>query len=149
MKEQFLRYGKGKLSVLQGQDTTIHGGWLEENPFGIRSDWEHVLDRGALCIGWCSWNQTMCSKDPDWVCPSENGLISEASLQRLEFEATRRHPPITAVSAPPPGCEARKYLLWKCSENGITLGLRRIIQIILLEPLGCHYQWGYFRWNEG
>ncbi|KAI3417236.1 Phosphoglycerate kinase [Psidium guajava] len=48
MKEQFLRYGKGKLSILQAQDTTIYRGWLQENPFGIRSDWEqHVLDRGA------------------------------------------------------------------------------------------------------
>ncbi|XP_030452416.1 phosphoglycerate kinase, cytosolic-like isoform X2 [Syzygium oleosum] len=48
MKEQFLRYGKGKLSISQAQDTTINRGWLEENPFGIRSDWEqHVLDRGA------------------------------------------------------------------------------------------------------
>lgn len=48
MKEQFLRYGKGKLSILQAQDTGTNGGWLEENPFGIRSDWEqHVLDRGA------------------------------------------------------------------------------------------------------
>ncbi|KAL3753959.1 hypothetical protein ACJRO7_001238 [Eucalyptus globulus] len=48
MKEQFLRYGKGKLSILQAQDTSTNGGWLEENPFGIRSDWEqHVLDRGA------------------------------------------------------------------------------------------------------
>ncbi|XP_030522042.1 phosphoglycerate kinase, cytosolic-like isoform X2 [Rhodamnia argentea] len=48
MKEQFLRYGKGKLSILQAQDTTKYRGWLEENPFGIRSDWEqHVLDRGA------------------------------------------------------------------------------------------------------
>ncbi|KAF8042701.1 hypothetical protein BT93_A1130 [Corymbia citriodora subsp. variegata] len=48
MKEQFLRYGKGKLSILQAQDTSINSGWLEENPFGIKSDWEqHVLDRGA------------------------------------------------------------------------------------------------------
>lgn len=39
MKEQFLKYGKGKLA--------LHGGWLRENPFGVRSDWEqHVIDRG-------------------------------------------------------------------------------------------------------
>ncbi|XP_019442814.1 PREDICTED: uncharacterized protein LOC109347421 isoform X1 [Lupinus angustifolius] len=43
MKEQFLRYGKGKLDLVHGQSE-----WLEENPFGVRSDWEkHVLERGA------------------------------------------------------------------------------------------------------
>lgn len=44
MKEAFLLYGKGKLAVFQEQDGE---GWLSENPFGVRSDWErHVLDRG-------------------------------------------------------------------------------------------------------
>ena len=44
MKEAFLLYGKGKLSVFQDQ---VGEGWLSENPFGVRSDWEcHVLDRG-------------------------------------------------------------------------------------------------------
>ncbi|KAK7819601.1 phosphoglycerate kinase, partial [Quercus suber] len=48
MREQFLKYGKGKLSVAQDQDAEINRGWLEENPFGVRSDWEqHVIDRGA------------------------------------------------------------------------------------------------------
>lgn len=50
MKEQFLKYGKGKLSVLNDQDNAKigQGGWLMENPFGVRSDWEqHVIDRGA------------------------------------------------------------------------------------------------------
>ncbi|KAK7381074.1 hypothetical protein VNO78_33598 [Psophocarpus tetragonolobus] len=43
MKEQFLRYGKSKLDLEHGQS-----GWLEENPFGVRSEWEkHVLERGA------------------------------------------------------------------------------------------------------
>lgn len=43
MKEQFLRYCKGKLVLENGQTD-----WLDENPFGIRSDWEkHVLERGA------------------------------------------------------------------------------------------------------
>ncbi|KAI9153761.1 hypothetical protein LWI28_016164 [Acer negundo] len=50
MKEQFLGYSKGKLALVQDHcDTKINqGAWLEENPFGVRSDWEqHVLDRGA------------------------------------------------------------------------------------------------------
>lgn len=52
MKEAFLLYGKGKLAVVQDQvevDVGTNGeGWLNENPFGVRSDWErHVLDRGA------------------------------------------------------------------------------------------------------
>nr|XP_023877852.1 uncharacterized protein LOC111990295 isoform X2 [Quercus suber] len=48
MREQFLKYGMGKLSVAQDQDAEINRGWLEENPFGVRSDWEqHVIDRGA------------------------------------------------------------------------------------------------------
>nr|XP_007151659.1 hypothetical protein PHAVU_004G065300g [Phaseolus vulgaris]ESW23653.1 hypothetical protein PHAVU_004G065300g [Phaseolus vulgaris] len=43
MKEQFLRYGKGKLDLEYGQSE-----WLEENPFGVRSNWEkHVLERQA------------------------------------------------------------------------------------------------------
>ncbi|KAI4349124.1 hypothetical protein L6164_009760 [Bauhinia variegata] len=43
MKEQFLRYSKGKLDLVHDQD-----GWLEKNPFGVRSDWEqHVIERGA------------------------------------------------------------------------------------------------------
>ncbi|KAJ1412746.1 hypothetical protein SESBI_20180 [Sesbania bispinosa] len=47
MKEQFLRYGKGKLDLEHGQCNGLSG-WLEENPFGVRSDWErHVLERGA------------------------------------------------------------------------------------------------------
>ncbi|XP_030926847.1 uncharacterized protein LOC115953360 isoform X3 [Quercus lobata] len=48
MREQFLKYGNGKLSVVHDQDAEINRGWLEENPFGVRSDWEqHVIDRGA------------------------------------------------------------------------------------------------------
>ncbi|XP_028775192.1 uncharacterized protein LOC114732066 isoform X2 [Neltuma alba] len=49
MKEQFLRYGKGKLNLVHEQDHQCNGrsSWLTENPFGVRSDWErHVLDRG-------------------------------------------------------------------------------------------------------
>lgn len=46
MKEQFLRYGKGKLDFAHGQ-CNGQSEWLEENPFGVRSDWEkHVLERG-------------------------------------------------------------------------------------------------------
>uniref|UniRef100_A0A2N9I5Y3 Phosphoglycerate kinase n=1 Tax=Fagus sylvatica TaxID=28930 RepID=A0A2N9I5Y3_FAGSY len=37
MREQFLKYGKGKLSVVHDQDAKINGGWLEENPFGVRT----------------------------------------------------------------------------------------------------------------
>ncbi|KAK4798532.1 hypothetical protein SAY86_030858 [Trapa natans] len=50
MKEQFLRYGKGKLVPLRNQDDLKINGryWLRENPFGVPSDWEkHVLERGA------------------------------------------------------------------------------------------------------
>lgn len=49
MKEQFHKYGKGKLTVLREQSYVVtNGGWLKENPFGVHSDWErHVLDRGA------------------------------------------------------------------------------------------------------
>ncbi|XP_041024086.1 phosphoglycerate kinase-like [Juglans microcarpa x Juglans regia] len=49
MREQFLKYGKGKLSVMHDEgDTKSREGWLEENPFGVRSDWEqHVIYRGA------------------------------------------------------------------------------------------------------
>ncbi|KAE8099634.1 hypothetical protein FH972_017599 [Carpinus fangiana] len=49
MRKQFLKYGKGKLSVVHDQgDAKCSGGWLEENPFEVRSDWEqHVVDRGA------------------------------------------------------------------------------------------------------
>ncbi|KAG8483920.1 hypothetical protein CXB51_022664 [Gossypium anomalum] len=50
MKEQFLQYGKGKLHLSHDQyNIRINGNaWPEENPFGIRSDWEqHVIDRGA------------------------------------------------------------------------------------------------------
>lgn len=50
MKEQFLRYGKGKLALVQDHcDTKFNqAAWFEENPFGVRSDWEqHVIDRGA------------------------------------------------------------------------------------------------------
>lgn len=48
MREQFLKYSKGKLSVVHDQDAEINRGWLEENPFEVRSDWEqHVIDRGA------------------------------------------------------------------------------------------------------
>ncbi|PRQ43595.1 putative phosphoglycerate kinase [Rosa chinensis] len=49
MKEQFLRHGKGKLTIVHEQSYAINNeGWLKDNPFGVRSDWEqHVLDRGA------------------------------------------------------------------------------------------------------
>ncbi|KAK9920965.1 hypothetical protein M0R45_029499 [Rubus argutus] len=48
MKEQFLRHGKGKLTVVFEKSYAItNQGWLKDNPFGVRSDWEqHVLDRG-------------------------------------------------------------------------------------------------------
>ncbi|KAG9134580.1 hypothetical protein Leryth_000908 [Lithospermum erythrorhizon] len=50
MKEDFLKYGNGKLEVVsdQGEGKVHERGWLKENPFGASSDWEqHVLDRGA------------------------------------------------------------------------------------------------------
>ncbi|XP_059305869.1 phosphoglycerate kinase, cytosolic-like [Lycium ferocissimum] len=50
MKEEFMKYGKGKLTVVHDleDNTRTQDGWLKENPFGIRSDWEqHVIDRGA------------------------------------------------------------------------------------------------------
>ncbi|XVE76147.1 hypothetical protein DITRI_Ditri12bG0150100 [Diplodiscus trichospermus] len=50
MKEQFLKYGKGKLHLLHDYygAQISRNTWLKENPFGIRSDWEqHVVDRGA------------------------------------------------------------------------------------------------------
>jgi phosphoglycerate kinase len=50
MKNEFNKYGKGKLMVTyESGDALFHQGeWLNENPFGVRSDWEkHVLDRGA------------------------------------------------------------------------------------------------------
>ncbi|CAN4117104.1 unnamed protein product [Withania somnifera] len=50
MKEEFMKFGKGKLKVVHDLEdsTSCRDGWLKENPFGIRSDWEqHVIDRGA------------------------------------------------------------------------------------------------------
>ncbi|XP_057983263.1 uncharacterized protein LOC131168081 isoform X2 [Malania oleifera] len=50
MKEQFLNYGKSKLSLLANQENARadQEGWLKENPFEVLSDWEqHVVDRGA------------------------------------------------------------------------------------------------------
>ncbi|KAK6779534.1 hypothetical protein RDI58_021718 [Solanum bulbocastanum] len=50
MKKEFMKYGKGKLTVMHDlEDITSHqDGWLNQNPFGIRSDWEqHVIERGA------------------------------------------------------------------------------------------------------
>ncbi|KAI5561014.1 hypothetical protein BDE02_16G084200 [Populus trichocarpa] len=49
MKELFLKIGKGKLSLWNDQYHARMnlGEWLEENPFGVMSDWEqHVIDRG-------------------------------------------------------------------------------------------------------
>ncbi|PON60318.1 Phosphoglycerate kinase [Parasponia andersonii] len=47
MKEEFLKYGKGRLIVHEESNAITSEGWLKENPFGVRSDWEqHVLDRG-------------------------------------------------------------------------------------------------------
>lgn len=50
MKEEFLKYGKGKLSIDVNEESGEGDkkGWLKENPFGVHSDWEqHVVDRGA------------------------------------------------------------------------------------------------------
>ncbi|KDP29152.1 hypothetical protein JCGZ_16541 [Jatropha curcas] len=50
MKELFLKYGRGRLTLANDQynEKIDQRAWLEENPFGVRSDWEqHVLDRGA------------------------------------------------------------------------------------------------------
>ncbi|KAK9124183.1 hypothetical protein Sjap_013785 [Stephania japonica] len=47
-REQILMYGNGNLAILEDDFKVDRGGWLEENPFGIRSDWEqHVIDRGG------------------------------------------------------------------------------------------------------
>ncbi|OVA18017.1 Phosphoglycerate kinase [Macleaya cordata] len=49
MRDQFMKYGKGKLAILSnGADAKLDSrGWMEENPSGVRSDWEqHVIDRG-------------------------------------------------------------------------------------------------------
>lgn len=50
MRKQFLDDGKRKLVIVYDDKNKIAGlrGWLQENPFGVRSDWErHVLARGA------------------------------------------------------------------------------------------------------
>ncbi|XP_021747665.1 uncharacterized protein LOC110713525 [Chenopodium quinoa] len=50
MCKQFLDEGKNKLVIAYDDKSMIAGpgGWLTENPFGVRSDWErHVLARGA------------------------------------------------------------------------------------------------------
>ncbi|XP_020518143.1 uncharacterized protein LOC18426468 isoform X3 [Amborella trichopoda] len=49
MKQQFIRYGRGKLLVdVDGIGVEYDGeGWLKHNPFSVQSDWEqHVIDRG-------------------------------------------------------------------------------------------------------
>ncbi|CAA2980848.1 phosphoglycerate kinase, cytosolic-like isoform X1 [Olea europaea subsp. europaea] len=49
MKKEFIEYSKGKLVLVHDPETDSvqQRGWLMENPFGVRSDWEqHVLDRG-------------------------------------------------------------------------------------------------------
>ncbi|KAJ4839765.1 hypothetical protein Tsubulata_035142 [Turnera subulata] len=65
MRELFLKYGKGKLTLLNDQPNTkrYEGVWLEENPFGVRSDWEqHVIDRGG------SMYRLLLSKPPIVEC---------------------------------------------------------------------------------
>lgn len=48
MREEFLKYGKGKLLVHEESGDETDQGWLKENPFGVMSDWEqHVIDREA------------------------------------------------------------------------------------------------------
>ena len=48
MKQEFLEYGYSKLAVHKEKNAVTSQGWLEENPFGGRSDWErHVLDLGV------------------------------------------------------------------------------------------------------
>lgn len=50
LRKQFLDEGKGKLAIVYDDENMIagSGGWLRENPFGVRSDWErHVLARGG------------------------------------------------------------------------------------------------------
>ncbi|XP_021751548.1 uncharacterized protein LOC110717206 isoform X3 [Chenopodium quinoa] len=49
MRKQFLDEGKSKLVIAYDKNMIAGpGGWLKENPFGVRSDWErHVLARGA------------------------------------------------------------------------------------------------------
>ncbi|XP_051132270.1 uncharacterized protein LOC127252225 [Andrographis paniculata] len=50
MKIDFLRYGKGRLVLMDSPEERVcneKSGWLEDNPFGVPSDWEqHVLERG-------------------------------------------------------------------------------------------------------
>ncbi|XP_048225694.1 uncharacterized protein LOC8284499 isoform X7 [Ricinus communis] len=47
MKELFLKYGRGRLMLVNDQFEATIRVWLEENPFGVRSDWEqHVIDQG-------------------------------------------------------------------------------------------------------
>lgn len=44
MKEEFMMYGRDTL-IVDGADDE---GWLSDNPFGVRSDWEqHVMERGG------------------------------------------------------------------------------------------------------
>lgn len=48
MREEFLKFGKGKLAAHEECGDKTNQGWLRENPFGVMSDWEqHVIDRGA------------------------------------------------------------------------------------------------------
>ncbi|WCJ34492.1 Phosphoglycerate kinase family protein [Euphorbia peplus] len=47
MKELFLTYSKGMLTLANDSEDNERA-WLSENPFGVSSDWEkHVIDRGA------------------------------------------------------------------------------------------------------
>lgn len=62
MKELFLKYGKGRLTLSGDRFNTKidKEAWLKENPFRVRSDWEqHVLDRGAPMY------RLMLSKSPN------------------------------------------------------------------------------------
>ncbi|PIA37252.1 hypothetical protein AQUCO_03000087v1 [Aquilegia coerulea] len=50
MREEFIRYGKNKLAIIENEDDLEldDEGWLRDNPYGVRSDWEqHVINRGA------------------------------------------------------------------------------------------------------
>nr|GMC82551.1 phosphoglycerate kinase, cytosolic-like isoform X1 [Ipomoea batatas] len=78
MKEEFSKYGKGKLAVENLDKAAIHkGGWLKENPLGIQSDWEqHVLDRGHPMYRLCH------------VCPNQ-----KETAKQLYHVDTMSHEP--------------------------------------------------------
>ncbi|CAN1805301.1 TSL-kinase interacting protein 1 [Linum perenne] len=109
MKDMFLRYSKGRLSVVAHE--------LQENPFGVRSDWErHVLDRGAP-IFMVMFHAVLMELEPSVSLGSDTPLHKDITVQGQDGPCVLSSTPDHVEPQQPVKKKTRQWAAWTRQEE--------------------------------